>query len=497
MKGNIEELGKIKMTVAGVQYYEGIRAVETGVELLFEREPDNVYDKNAIRVDNADFEPVGHIPRVHARYLAPLIDSGKIGMKGCAVKVNRKTSELQSVIKVYKHEKGRDMFEPSAVSDTADRTVRNIVLQQYHDPPRISREEATGLQRKLLKMASGNGYPEVFLAINLLKWRIHRQHIAGENRMREKVAAALAAANIGKPAFHDGLTIFPLYFPETHTSGKIKYELVEDLLAKELAEITEISESGSVPELLLKNNSGVNALLIDGEELVGAKQNRILNVTVLAAANSETVIPVSCVEQGRWEYRARDFSAGAMATAGMRTRRQAEVKKSIRENGTYEADQQSVWEDVGAMNRALEADSESDAMSDGYAAGAERIGEFAGALELPEDAHGYIACLGGRVLGGDIFGATGPLRRKWPKIIAGCAMETVLQNGGKKIKKAKKETASAFIEKAAGAVGDLYSPPGEGIAFSIDAPGITGNALVANEEIIHISLFENADAGVS
>jgi hypothetical protein len=46
---------------------------------------------------------------------------------------------------------------------------------------------------------------------------------------------------------------------------------------------------------------------------VGAKQNRILNMTVLVAAQSEGTIPVSCVEQGRWAYRVRhsapsDFS---------------------------------------------------------------------------------------------------------------------------------------------------------------------------------------------
>jgi hypothetical protein len=41
----------------------------------------------------------------------------------------------------------------------------------------------------------------------------------------------------------------------------------------------------------------------DGEQLVGAKQNRILNMTVLVAAETEVTIPVSCVERGRWGYR--------------------------------------------------------------------------------------------------------------------------------------------------------------------------------------------------
>ena len=60
---------------------------------------------------------------------------------------------------------------------------------------------------------------------------------------------------------------------------------------------------GSVPQLVLKNAGTLPVLLLDGEHLEGAMQNRVLNATVLAAPEHETVIPVSCVEQGRWGYR--------------------------------------------------------------------------------------------------------------------------------------------------------------------------------------------------
>ena len=41
---------------------------------------------------------------------------------------------------------------------------------------------------------------------------------------------------------------------------------------------------GSVPELRFVNECGAPVLLLDGEELVGAKQNRIINLTILVAA---------------------------------------------------------------------------------------------------------------------------------------------------------------------------------------------------------------------
>ena len=62
-----------------------------------------------------------------------------------------------------------------------------------------------------------------------------------------------------------------------------RYLTLDEALPRGLR-ITETSASGSVPELALHNPLDDNVLLYDGEELVGAKQNRILNVAVLAGA---------------------------------------------------------------------------------------------------------------------------------------------------------------------------------------------------------------------
>ncbi len=49
-------------------------------------------------------------------------------------------------------------------------------------------------------------------------------------------------------------------------------------------EVTEVSEAGSVPALRVVNKGNRAVFLLDSEELVGAKQNRILNTSVLIAA---------------------------------------------------------------------------------------------------------------------------------------------------------------------------------------------------------------------
>jgi hypothetical protein len=80
-----------------------------------------------------------------------------------------------------------------------------------------------------------------------------------------------------------------------------------------------------VPTLRLTSAADRPVLLLDGEELIGAKQNRVLN-TIVLAAHSKLTIPVSCVEQGRGAYKSARFAAGdASLYASVRALKAAKV----------------------------------------------------------------------------------------------------------------------------------------------------------------------------
>src|ERR1051326_655408 len=100
---------------------------------------------------------------------------------------------------------------------------------------------------------------------------------------------------LGDPVEHRGVVIAPL-FPRTDLRAEY---LTLDQAVPLGFHVTELDAEASRPELIAKTPLDANVLLYDGEELLGAKQNRILNVTVLVPARSETKIPVSCVEEGR------------------------------------------------------------------------------------------------------------------------------------------------------------------------------------------------------
>src|SRR5207249_4395511 len=131
--------------------------------------------------------------------------------------------------------------------------------------------------------------------------------------------------------------------------------------------VTEISEAGSVPMLHVENALDVRVFLMDGQELVGAKQNRILNTDVLVPANDKLSIPVSCVEQGRWRPVSAQFHHGKSSHHAMRRAKMARVHDSLKDGRGHDADQGAVWNEVAACLSVSAAESPTHALSDAYA----------------------------------------------------------------------------------------------------------------------------------
>jgi len=123
----------------------------------------------------------------------------------------------------------------------------------------------------------------------------------------EQIQGFLENVKLGGKQTHLNMTLIPLLAPH---AGAPDYLTLEEALTQGVVQVTEVSQGGSVPDLKLINKSTNKLLVVDGEELIGAKQNRIVNATFLIAGQTEITIPVSCVEQGRWSYRSQKFASG-------------------------------------------------------------------------------------------------------------------------------------------------------------------------------------------
>ena len=91
----------------------------------------------------------------------------------------------------------------------------------------------------------------------------------------------LSELSLGERTVFKNLTMFGL---EGVSVGKLDYLTLADAMKLEVVRVSEISDGGSVPELLFENSADLPVLILDGEELLGAKQNRTVNLTILVPA---------------------------------------------------------------------------------------------------------------------------------------------------------------------------------------------------------------------
>src|SRR5262245_6457649 len=97
------------------------------------------------------------------------------------------------------------------------------------------------------------------------------------------MSVAFPEVRVGEPVCYESLSVFPLF---ANSESSVEYLLADEAIKEQLVTVEEVSEAGSVPELLVDNRGDTRVLFIEGEELVGAKQNRILNTSILVAAHS-------------------------------------------------------------------------------------------------------------------------------------------------------------------------------------------------------------------
>jgi hypothetical protein len=277
------------------------------------------------------------------------------------------------------------------------------------------------------------------------------------------------------------------------------YVVLDEALAAGEVEITEISEMGRVPELLVRNRGARPTLIVDGEELLGAKQNRVVNLSILVAGRTDLPIPVSCVEAGRWRARSRSFaSAPRTQYATGRAKRMADVTASMRLEGNRLSDQSSVWADIAEKSARLRANSPTGAMEAIFTQHASFMDSCVNALRPVDDQVGALFAIGERLVGLDLFDAPSTLRKLLPKLARSVAVDALDEQATHVRPGSRPEGVSGpFVRPPAewflSAVSDspYHSAPAVGIGedLRLTANGISGGALLAEGRIVHLSAF--------
>ena len=206
---------------------------------------------------------------------------------------------------------------------------------------------------------------------------------------------------------HGNLAVFPLFSDQ---AGSLPHMLLADALSKDLIDVLEVG-SGSVPTLLVRNRAPAPVLILDGEQLTGARQTRMAARSVIVGGRAKTNIPVSCVEQGRWRFTSEKFSAGSHYSP-------TRVRKKVKNHEKYMAraganptvsdlafSQSDVWSEIQDVQDSLHVHSPTGSLDEVSRSVEDSVVDWVEKLPLQEQQIGVLAFMDGRPLALDVIGS--------------------------------------------------------------------------------------------
>ena len=307
----------------------------------------------------------------------------------------------------------------------------------------------------------------------------------------ESTKSWLDKVEVGEGRHFRNLTVFPLLVGEEAEGTdavKPRYELLSDAIEAGAASVEEVDEAGSVPFLAVANKAAIPVLVPEGEILIGAKQNRTVNLTVLVAAGATFKLPVSCVEQGRWSYASRQFKSEAFAHPKLRNLKMKAAQESRAMGCEPQSDQGAVWEEVEDHLYAMQAPaSPTRSWTDGYEAAKGRLTGYREAIGLPEGACGFLAASGGQVVGLDLFDRPETLEKLWRRLADAYFVQAVRDS--EPVAATQGPVAKAFLAEVAGRLTPAAEQPDLGFELELAGEELAGAALWHDGAVCHLAAF--------
>ncbi len=287
--------------------------------------------------------------------------------------------------------------------------------------------------------------------------------------------------HLWEPSIISNLILFPVH--GENFSEEIPFTLDDSGGGIEIEEL----KNPTVGSVNIKNLTDYDFFGGEGEELVGALQHRIFVTSFLLPGKSERVIPVSCVEEGRWSGEREFLSGSTIAYPTLRALTSTSIYQSLSKGRGFEVDQHSIWKEIDRKQTTLKIHSQTGSMHDTFTQLKDEIAHFS-EYTPKEDQLGFLALTNRRILCADIFLNPELFRKFMKKLLISYAIDALedtstpgsfnMENG--------KDFFSAIItvkkiKKFAGVA--------KGEEWRFKERGILGKALVHGERIYHLSAF--------
>jgi hypothetical protein len=278
---------------------------------------------------------------------------------------------------------------------------------------------------------------------------------------------------IREPVFLRNLCIYPIHGSAT---ADARIADINTLLSQNRGEFREL-EPPDINRITFCNQAEDPVLLLDGEEIIGSMQNRIAADSILIPARSTSNLPVICAEEGRWSDIGA-FQTGNCSYPGIR---------AILSRGGKKQDglQKRVWKEIERKLTVTKTLSTTSSMHDIYNNLEDEITRYVEDFEsLNHDTIGFIGAAGKRILGLDIFCDPTTYRKFEQQLVRSYAIDAIEHR--------KTSPAGIDVKAFLDNVQDSLSKkklPARTRHFSLKNRGFSGQGLIFNDRLIHLSVF--------
>ena len=303
----------------------------------------------------------------------------------------------------------------------------------------------------------------------------------------ETINTALRQVQRGETVTEGRLGMVPLLDP---TAGEAHYLTLKEAMDRGECSVTEVSDSGSVPHLNVVNTGKTPVLILDGEQLLGAKQNRIVNLSIMVAPKSETTVPVTCVEEGRWSPRPDKFRpSGHVMYQKVRADKMRHVSaQMLREEAPF-ADQGAVWDEISGKSMRMDVQSATGAMDKIFTEKKTRLDVFVKRCTPVEHQVGAVFALDGRECGVELFDAVSTWRTFSPPLVRSWAIDAI--DGETAARRNHRPTVD-LIKRLSDGSWKVSPSLGIGWDARLAANDVTCGALLVKDSLVHLAAFGEA-----
>jgi hypothetical protein len=254
------------------------------------------------------------------------------------------------------------------------------------------------------------------------------------------------------------------------------------------ASVTEVDEAGGVGEVLIRNPTDEALLVYEGEEIQGAKQNRIFDAHTLVPAGAELKLALSCVEQGRWgdsQQADRFVTAAHAPDPALRRAKRVRTNHSSIDSATPGSDQGEVWREVSSLLAVHGVRWRSDALADVYRATQPELDKLCRPIRHQPHQLGAVVEITGRPTALDLIGRPEVFAELLPRLATGYALPALCAAAGEPNERAARGFLEAVLEGSRRAL----PTGGLGEGFVVSQPGIEVAGLIDGGELIALSGF--------